>query len=47
LHILREASIEKAVSIHPNINHIPSDNIAKMNSIGQCEMQKKLDDCSK
>lgn len=42
LHILRESSIEKAVSHYKNIEDIPENNIRKLQQIGYDSMQKTL-----
>lgn len=45
LHILREASLEKAVDQHPDIGQIPKDNIELMQKLGHQHMQALLDRC--
>ncbi len=42
LHILRESSIEQAISNYPNIDDVPENNIKKLQEIGYQEMQHKL-----
>ena len=44
LHVLREASLDKAIASHPNIEDVPQNNIAKLDEIGYQTMQKKLAD---
>jgi hypothetical protein len=34
LHLLREASIERAVAEHPDIDSVPAGNIARLNALG-------------
>ena len=34
LHILRESSLSQAIDTHPNVDDIPLQNIAKLNSLG-------------
>jgi len=46
LHILREASLEKAIANHPNTEQIPEDNIALMKKLGNEHMQALLNACS-
>jgi len=43
LHILREASLEKAIANYPNIEEVPQKNIDKLDKIGYSAMQKKLE----
>ena len=45
LHILREASVEKAVKAHPNTEQIAQENIKRLREIGLSEMKKRLGDC--
>jgi hypothetical protein len=42
LHVIRESSLEKAISSYPNIAHVPENNIKKLREIGYKEMQTKL-----
>lgn len=42
LHVIRESSLEKAISHYPNIEQVPENNIKKLRAIGYREMQKKL-----
>lgn len=45
LHILREASIEKAITNYPNPEEIPNRNIKLTRDLGLKAMQKLLADC--
>lgn len=47
LHILREASVELAVSNYPNPENIPARNIKLTQSLGLKTMQALLEDCYK
>ena len=47
LHILREASLEKAIDMHSNTEQIPETNIALMNKLGAKEMAERLDKIKK
>jgi uncharacterized protein len=42
LHLLREASVERAVDSHPDPDAIPARNIALMQSLGADEMRQRL-----
>ncbi|WP_150912362.1 DUF1415 domain-containing protein [Marinobacter halotolerans] len=42
LHLLREASVERAVESHPDPDAIPERNIALMQSLGTAEMRQRL-----
>lgn len=42
IHLLRESSIEKAVSSYPNIEQVPENNINKLRDIGYQVMRDKL-----
>jgi hypothetical protein len=42
LHVIRESSLEKAISSYPNIEQVPENNIKNLRAIGYQEMQKKL-----
>ncbi len=42
IHLLRESSIEKAVSSYPDIEQVPENNIIKLRDIGYQEMRDKL-----
>lgn len=44
LHLLREDSVARAVSAHPDAAGIPARNIELMNRLGATAMQKMLDD---
>lgn len=39
LHIIREASLERAIAEYPEVDQIPSRNIALMNTMGQNKLQ--------
>ena len=43
LHLIRESSIEKAVSHYPNIEQVPENNIKKLQEIGFKKMQQMID----
>ena len=45
LHLLREESIERAVSEHPDAAQIPERNVALMNKLGQKKMRSLLISC--
>lgn len=47
LHLIREASIEKALQQYPDAEHIPERNIEYARSKGLNTMQGMLDDCRK
>jgi len=47
LHILREASVERAIQQHPNTRQIPDDNIKLMNKLGRQRMEKLLSACNR
>lgn len=47
LHLLREASVERAVEGHPDIEAVPSRNIGRMNELGRNHLQALLDACLK
>ena len=42
LHLIRESSLEKAISTYPNIEQVPINNIKKLREIGYQVMQEKL-----
>lgn len=42
LHILREASLEKAIQMHANTEQIPKDNVMLMNKLGAELMAERL-----
>jgi len=42
LHILREDTLEKAIKTYPNVEDIPSNNIAKLKEIGLDGLQKLM-----
>jgi uncharacterized protein len=42
LHLLREASVERAVESHPDPDAIPERNIALMQRLGTAEMRQRL-----
>lgn len=43
LHLIRESSIEKAISHYPNIEQVPENNIKKLREIGFKKMQQTID----
>jgi uncharacterized protein len=45
LHLIREASLERAVANHPNPDQIPEQNIKLLNSLGKDKMQMLLHAC--
>ncbi len=45
LHILREASVEKAIANYPDAENIPARNITHARKEGLRRMQKGLEDC--
>ena len=47
LHLLREASLERAIESHPDVSAIPERNIALMNSMGEQKLQALLSACAK
>ena len=47
LHLLREASLERAIKSHPDVSAIPERNIALMNSMGVEKLQALLQACLK
>jgi len=44
-HLIREASLERALVAYPHPESIPQRNIAKLRSLGLAEMQHRLDLC--
>ncbi len=42
LHILREASLEKAIDAYPDVENIPSKNIALLRSMGTDKVKELL-----
>ncbi len=42
LHLIREHSLEAAITAYPDIEQVPKNNIKKLQEIGYQEMQKKL-----
>lgn len=42
LHLIRESSLERAISSYPNIEQVPINNIKKLREIGYQVMQEKL-----
>lgn len=46
LHLLREASLERAIAAHPDTARIPEDNVALMNRMGSGELQRLLLACA-
>ena len=47
LHLLREASVGQAIDAHPDIDAVPSRNIARMNELGRTHMKALLAACLK
>lgn len=47
LHLLREASVERAIDGHPDIDAVPSRNIGRMNELGRDHLQALLVACLK
>lgn len=47
LHLLREASLEKAIAAHNDVDHIPERNIALMQEMGTDALQAGLEACQK
>lgn len=45
LHLIREASLERAIADYPAVDQIPVQNIALMNSLGQDKLQTLLKSC--
>ena len=45
LHLIREASLEKAVANYPNADDIPERNITLMNELGADKMKALLEEC--
>ena len=45
LHIIREASLEKAVANYPDPENIPERNINLMNKLGTDKMKALLEEC--
>jgi len=45
LHIIREASLERAIAESPNVDQIPARNIALMNSLGQDKLSALMQAC--
>jgi hypothetical protein len=39
LHIIREASLERAIAAYPDVDQVPVRNVALMNSLGQMKLQ--------
>ena len=46
LHILREASVEKAIAKHADVEGIPDANIRRLNELGAEHMSALLNSCS-
>ena len=44
-HLIREASLEQALSGYPNPESIPQRNIAKLRDLGLTEIRRILDEC--
>lgn len=45
LHVLRETSVEQAVSTHPNVNSIPAANISLLSAMGAAAISQRLRNC--
>jgi len=45
LHILREASLEKAIQSYGDTEQIPENNVKLMNELGVTEMARRLEQC--
>lgn len=45
LHLLREQSLEKAISSYPNVDDIPLKNIETLNKLGSKECASRLQHC--
>ena len=45
LHLIREASLERAIADYPEVDQIPEQNIALMNELGQDKLQELLKSC--
>ena len=45
LHLLREASVERAIAGHPDIARVPEDNIRTLNRIGKDRLQHLWKNC--
>ncbi len=45
LHLIREASLERAIANYPEADQIPQRNIALMNDLGQDKLQALLKSC--
>ena len=45
LHLLREASVERAVAAHPDIEAVPETNIAQLQAIGEEELRRRWQLC--
>ena len=45
LHLIREASLERAIADYPEVDQIPARNIALMNRLGQDKLQALLKSC--
>jgi len=46
LHLLREASVEKAIKSYPGVEKIPEKNIASMNAMGKDKLDDLLRKCT-
>ena len=45
LHLIREASLERAIEEYPDVDQIPVRNMARMNDMGQLKLQALLKSC--
>ena len=45
IHLLREDSVEKAISTYPNPEQIPANNIALMNKLGSAKLHQLFKGC--
>lgn len=43
LHLLREASVSRAVDLYPNVEDIPAENIRRLRAMGEAKIRKLLD----
>ncbi len=45
LHLIREESLERVIADYPDVDKIPTRNIALMNSLGQDKLQELIQTC--
>ena len=43
LHLIREASLERAIAAYPDVDQVPARNIALMNSLGKHKLQSMFE----